>query len=131
MFASAYCTMQIGRSLYMVWASWGVHPARARSFLRIVFWLCLSLPQDGLRWLAFATCFLGSAALWWLYFDTGARRGSQVIEASDQAGLLARNAYTYWHIPINRKSVVEGKSVSVRVDLGGRRIFKKKKTKKN
>src|SRR3546814_14188320 len=28
----------------------------------------------------------------------------------------------------DRKSVVKGKSVSVRVDLGGRRIFKKKKT---
>src|SRR3546814_11560634 len=28
----------------------------------------------------------------------------------------------------DRKSVVEGKSVSVRVDLGGRRIFKKKTT---
>src|SRR3546814_11602744 len=30
----------------------------------------------------------------------------------------------------DRKSVVEGKSVSVRVDLGGRRIIKKKQTKK-
>src|SRR3546814_13358019 len=30
--------------------------------------------------------------------------------------------------PGDRKSVVEGKSVSVRVDLGGRRIIKKKKT---
>src|SRR3546814_13227508 len=30
---------------------------------------------------------------------------------------------------IDRKSVVSGKSVSVRVDLGGRRIIKKKKTK--
>src|SRR3546814_8522479 len=29
----------------------------------------------------------------------------------------------------DRKSVVEGKSVSVRVDLGGRRIIKKKNTK--
>src|SRR3546814_15151777 len=29
----------------------------------------------------------------------------------------------------DRKSVVSGKSVSVRVDLGGRRIIKKKKTK--
>src|SRR3546814_12985959 len=28
--------------------------------------------------------------------------------------------------PLDRKSVVEGKSVSVRVDLGGRRIIKKK-----
>src|SRR3546814_18475003 len=31
----------------------------------------------------------------------------------------------------DRKSVVSGKSVSVRVDLGGRRIIKKKKTTKN
>src|SRR3546814_16591445 len=30
-----------------------------------------------------------------------------------------------------RKSVVSGKSVSVRVDLGGRRIIKKKKNKNN
>src|SRR3546814_13085803 len=30
-------------------------------------------------------------------------------------------------MPKDRKSVVEGKSVSVRVDLGGRRIIKKKK----
>src|SRR3546814_11344993 len=30
----------------------------------------------------------------------------------------------------DRKSVVQGKSVSVRVDLGGRRIIKKKKQKK-
>src|SRR3546814_17339726 len=31
---------------------------------------------------------------------------------------------------VDRKSVVEGKSVSVRVDHGGRRIIKKKKEKK-
>src|SRR3546814_11114969 len=31
----------------------------------------------------------------------------------------------------DRKSVVEGKSVSVRVDLGGRRIIKKKKINNN
>src|SRR3546814_11711382 len=31
--------------------------------------------------------------------------------------------------PVDRKSVVEGKSVSVRVDLGGRRISKKKQRK--
>lgn len=179
LFATAYCSMQIGRTLYMVWASWGVHDGRARNFTRIAFWHFLSLPlwiggalatseqrlvlwgvalfvdymgpitffptpflgrsrgadwdisgahmaercalfviislgegvlitgatfaqlpQDGLHWLAFATCFLGSAALWWLYFDTGAVRGSERIEASEQVGLIARNAYTYWHIPI-------------------------------
>src|SRR3546814_16365147 len=32
---------------------------------------------------------------------------------------------------IDRKSVVSGKSVSVSVDLGGRRIIKKKKTQKH
>src|SRR3546814_16850390 len=32
------------------------------------------------------------------------------------------------HVEGDRKSVVSGKSVSVRVDLGGRRILKKKKT---
>src|SRR3546814_17012144 len=31
-------------------------------------------------------------------------------------------------VPQDRKSVVQGKSVSVRVDLGGRRIIKKKNT---
>jgi len=179
LFVAAYCSMQIGRSLYVVWASWGIHQHRARNFMRITFWSLLSLPlwiagamadpatrmlfwagallvdyagpllffptpglgrskagdwdisgahmaercalfviislgegvlitgatfaalpQDGTHWLAFATCFLGSAALWWLYFDTGARRGSEVIEASAEAGVLARRAYTYWHIPI-------------------------------
>ena len=179
LFAAAYCSMQIGRSLYMIWASQGVHPARARNFTRIIIWSVFSLPfwiggaladpgqrmllwaaalaidyagpatffrvpglgrsdagswdisgahmaercalfiiialgegvlitgatfattpQSPLHWLAFATCFLGSAALWWLYFDTGARRGSQAMETTEAAGLLARYAYTYWHIPI-------------------------------
>src|SRR3546814_14031083 len=34
-------------------------------------------------------------------------------------------------VPLDRKSVVEGKSVSVRVDLGGRRSIKKTKRAKN
>src|SRR3546814_10540429 len=33
--------------------------------------------------------------------------------------------------PVDRKSAVEGKSVSVRVDLGGRRIIKKKNKSKH
>src|SRR3546814_17823523 len=36
-----------------------------------------------------------------------------------------------WTTPCDRKSVVEGTSVSVRVDLGGRRSIKNKKTKTN
>src|SRR3546814_13121501 len=44
---------------------------------------------------------------------------------------LMHRAARPWSAKIgDRKSVVEGKSVSVRVDLGGRRIIKKKKENK-
>src|SRR3546814_20631903 len=42
-----------------------------------------------------------------------------------------RNAGTVEFIFGDRKSVVQGKSVSVRVDLGGRRIIKKKNKKRS
>src|SRR3546814_14192771 len=45
---------------------------------------------------------------------------SQGIDSSAFVAAVSR-------LPIDRKSVVWGKSVSVRVDLGGRRIIKKKK----
>ena len=38
--------------------------------------------------------------MWWIYFDIGAKRASSLMEATDNAGLIARNAYTYLHIPI-------------------------------
>lgn len=44
--------------------------------------------------------FVVSAAMWWIYFDIGARRASQLMEESEEAGLLARNGYTFLHIPI-------------------------------
>src|SRR3546814_15123719 len=48
--------------------------------------------------------------------------------AQARGGALARRAdrRTAGRAGADRKSVVEGKSVSVRVDLGGRRIIKKK-----
>jgi low temperature requirement protein LtrA len=49
---------------------------------------------------ALILAFLGTAALWWLYFDTVADTSRQVIAASEHAGRLARDAYTYIHIPI-------------------------------
>jgi low temperature requirement protein LtrA len=57
-------------------------------------------PQTQGFWLAFLSSFAGSAAMWWIYFDIGAKRGSERISGSDNAGLMARNAYTYLHIPI-------------------------------
>ena len=44
LFAAAYCSMQLGRSLYVIWASWGIHDGRARNFARIAFWSLLTLP---------------------------------------------------------------------------------------
>jgi low temperature requirement protein LtrA len=46
---------------------------------------------------AFVAAFVGSVALWWIYFDTGAERASQTIAASADPGRLARSAYTYIH----------------------------------
>ncbi len=50
--------------------------------------------------LALTTAFAGSALLWWLYFDLGAQRGAQLISGHEQVGRMARNAYTYLHMPI-------------------------------
>ena len=38
--------------------------------------------------------------MWWIYFDVGARRGSELIEHDRTPGLIGRQAYTYGHIPI-------------------------------
>ncbi len=49
---------------------------------------------------AIAVAFLGSAALWWLYFNYVARIAALRLSLSDDPGRLARDAYTYIHIPI-------------------------------
>ncbi|QGN56217.1 low temperature requirement protein A [Novosphingobium sp. Gsoil 351] len=49
---------------------------------------------------AFVNAFLGSFAMWWIYFDIGARRGAWHIEHHEVPGLIARQAFTYWHLPI-------------------------------
>ncbi len=49
---------------------------------------------------AFGVSFVGSASMWWIYFDIGAKRGGEAIENEADAGRLARNAYTYLHMPI-------------------------------
>lgn len=181
LFAGAYVSMQLGRTLYMVWASGGgVNQSNCRNFQRIAFYFVLSGPlwiwgalQEGdvrlLAWvaalaieyagpwlwfrtpflghsvgsdwnisgghmaercalfiiialgeavlvtgatfaqlvhdqpttIAFVSSFLGSAAMWWIYFDIGAQRATHHIEgAGATVGRIARNAYTYLHMPI-------------------------------
>ena len=49
---------------------------------------------------AFASAFLASIAMWWIYFHKGADAGSELISKSGESGRLARSAYTYLHMPI-------------------------------
>ncbi len=58
------------------------------------------LEHDAPTWAAFITSFIGSATMWWIYFDIGATRGSRMISEAENVGLVARTAYTYLHLPI-------------------------------
>ena len=49
---------------------------------------------------AFTSAFVGSIAMWWIYFHRGAEAGSEQISRSSEPGRLARLAYTYLHMPI-------------------------------
>jgi low temperature requirement protein LtrA len=49
---------------------------------------------------AFVSVFVGSLAMWWIYFHKGAEAGSEQISKSSEPGRLARLAYTYLHMPI-------------------------------
>lgn len=49
---------------------------------------------------AFASAFAGSVAMWWIYFDTAADKGTERIVESDDPGRIARVAYTYLHVVI-------------------------------
>lgn len=48
---------------------------------------------------AFLVSFLASVAMWWIYFNIGAEKGSENISASSDPGRLAR-VYTYVHLLI-------------------------------
>lgn len=49
---------------------------------------------------AFASAFLATVAMWWLYFDVGAERAARQLAQDKDPGRMARLAYTYLHIPI-------------------------------
>ncbi|KQZ59932.1 MULTISPECIES: low temperature requirement protein A [unclassified Lysobacter] len=179
LFAAAYAAMQVGRTLFMLYALHGVHAAWFRSFLRIAVWLLVSgllwiagglaegearvawwagalsiefvgpiayfwvpglgrstigdwnvdgghlaercalfviialgesilvtgatfagLPLDASHTSAFVFAFVGSVAMWWIYFDSGAERASRRIVHAADPGRQARMGYTYLHLLI-------------------------------
>ncbi|MDF2996508.1 MAG: hypothetical protein K0R27_2145 [Xanthobacteraceae bacterium] len=177
LFASAYVAMQLGRSLFVLWALGDENPGNTRNFQRISIWLGFSAIfwiagglMDGearlLVWImalgldyagpsvgfrvpnlgrsstedwdvegahmaercclfviialgesilvtgatfaeaeitllssgAFLTAFVGTVAMWWIYFDLGAERSAEHIAKSRDPGRLARQGYTYTHL---------------------------------
>ena len=175
-FAAAYVSIQVGRTLFMLWGVEG-DASLERNFQRILAWLCVSgffwvlggflegemrfafwalalvieylgpslgfwtpglgcsstsdwnvegghlaercglfviialgesvlvtgATFSGLTWslpvvLAFLSAFLSSVAMWWIYFNAGAERGTLTITSSGDPGRLARLAYTYIHL---------------------------------
>jgi len=49
---------------------------------------------------AFALAFLGTAALWWLYFSYVSTRVQRRLELAANSTRIARDAYTYLHVAI-------------------------------
>jgi low temperature requirement protein LtrA len=50
--------------------------------------------------LCLVIAFVESAALWWLYFGATAEHARATISTCEDPGRLARDAYTYAHLPI-------------------------------
>ena len=179
LFALSYAAMQLGRTLFFLWAVRREPPQYARNFQRILAWMALSTPcwilggltthDARLGWwvlalaietiapiayywvpglgrstiedwdvegahlaercalfviialgesllvtgmtysarewdaptsLAFVNAVLGSILMWWIYFDTGAKRATRRIEHADDPGRQARSVYTYVHAVI-------------------------------
>ena len=104
-----FYTPGMGRSTTADWKVDGTHMAE-RCSLFVIIALGESIlvtgataaaqPATTSAICAFVVAFLGSVAMWWIYFNIGAERGSHHIAHSDDPGRLARAVYTYFHIPI-------------------------------
>jgi low temperature requirement protein LtrA len=57
-----------------------------------------ALEWTALTMAAFIVSFVGSVAMWWLYFDVIAEAGTKRISESEDPGRLARLVYTYIHL---------------------------------
>ena len=99
----------LGRSSIEDWDVEGAHLAE-RCALFIIIALGESLLVTGMTFaerdwnhatsLGFANAVLGTILMWWIYFDTGAKRATRRIERADEPGREARSAYTYVHVLI-------------------------------
>jgi low temperature requirement protein LtrA len=80
------------------------------------------LEMDPARVAAIGLAFVTSAALWWLYFNTVARRIVAGLGAADDSGRMARNAFTYVHIPIVAGIIVSAVGDELLIDHPGEEL---------
>jgi len=78
---SLFIMIALGESIVVIGATAAAHPAT---------WAAVS---------AFTVAFVGSVAMWWIYFHVGYEKGTQRIATTADPGRIGR-LYTYWHIPI-------------------------------
>lgn len=104
-----YRTPRLGRSVTTDWDVEGGHFAdRFQAFIIIALGESIvvtgaTASSHGLSTrivFALAIAFVVTGALWWLYFGDVAEHSQRNIAESDDPGRLARDAYTYLHLPI-------------------------------
>jgi len=107
--AAYYWVPGLGRSRTTDWKIDGAHMAeRCGLFVIIALGESLlitgatfaELPWTGHAIVGMLIAVVGTVAMWWVYFDTGAERAQHRIVASGDPGRQGRNAYTYLHLPI-------------------------------
>lgn len=110
---------RLGASRSTDWVIEGSHVAE-RCGLFVIIALGESILITGatfakLDWTApvlagFASAFLGTIAMWWIYFNIGAERASAQITHAADPGKIARLGYTYLHLPIGAGIVLAAAS---------------------
>lgn len=106
---AGYIVPGLGRSTTADWDVEGDHMAeRCGLFIIIALGesiLITGATFAGLAWTsatlaAFVSAFVGTVAMWWIYFNIGAERARHDIASSSDPGRMARLAYSYIHIVI-------------------------------
>ncbi|UJX43678.1 low temperature requirement protein A [Xanthobacter sp. YC-JY1] len=104
--ATGFFVPGLGASKASEWKVEGAHMAERCALLVIIALgesiLVTGATASGLAWsgtniAAFAVAFLGTVAMWWIYFDTGSERASAHIAHAPESGQMARLGYTYIH----------------------------------
>ncbi len=102
-----FWTPGLGRSVTGDWTIDGGHMAeRCQAFVLIALGESLVVtggtladlhPVTGGEAAAVVCAFVGTALLWWVYFDRHASAGARAVAASDDPGRFGRSAYHFVH----------------------------------